>query len=314
MISVLEGITDILPEGMGMEYHQGMMLTESGTTPDNWSIYMAASAGLTIACMGLSPLWEGEEGEALLVEHGGDRTSIELPKAQVDYLRKLNIAGAKIVLVLFGGSPVALGEAEDLVEAIIHVWYPGEEGGHAVADILFGKASPSGKLPITFPKSTSQLPAFEDYSMKDRTYRYATWEPLYPFGFGLGYTTFAYSDLKLDQSTLKAGDPLEFSVTLTNTGSQAGEDVVQVYLTDLEASTVVPFHKLVAFQRTALAAGECRELSFTIDAEAMMFINDDGEAVLEPGSFKLVVGSCSPGQRGLELGAPKPVSTNFTVD
>ena len=313
MVTMLEGITDAVPEGMGMEYHQGMMLTDPGTTPNNWSIYMAAGAGLTIACMGISPLMEGEEGEALLVEHGGDRSSIELPKAQVEYLRKLNIAGAKIVLVLFGGSPVALGEAEDLVEAIIHVWYPGEEGGHAVADILFGKASPSGKLPLTFPKATSQLPPFEDYSMKDRTYRYATWEPLYPFGFGLSYTTFAYSDLKLDQSTLKAGDPLEFSVTLTNTGSQAGEEVVQVYLSDLEASAVVPFHKLVAFQRTALGAGECRELRFTIDPEAMMFINDEGEAVLEPGSFKLVVGSCSPGQRGLELGAAQPQYAEFQV-
>jgi len=247
------------------------------------------------------------------VDHGGDRNSIELPKAQVEYLRKLNIAGAKIVLVLFGGSPVALGEAEDLVEAIIHVWYPGEEGGHAVADILFGKAIPSGKLPLTFPKATSQLPPFEDYSMKDRTYRYATWEPLYPFGFGLSYTTFAYSDLKLDQTTLKAGNPLEFSVTLTNTGNQAGEEVVQVYLSDLEASAVVPFHKLVTFQRTALDAGECRELRFTIDPEAMMFINDEGEAVLEPGSFKLVVGSCSPGQRGLELGAAQPQHAEFEV-
>ncbi|MBE0695898.1 MAG: glycoside hydrolase family 3 C-terminal domain-containing protein, partial [Anaerolineaceae bacterium] len=254
MITMLEGITDALPEGMGMEYHQGMLLTDPGTTPNNWSLSMAAAAGLTIACMGISPLLEGEEGEALLVEHGGDRSSIEIPPAQVEFLRKLNIAGARTVLVLFGGSPVALGEAEDLVEAIIHVWYPGQEGGQAVADILFGKASPSGKLPITFPKATSQLPPFEDYSMKDRTYRYATWEPLYPFGFGLGYTTFAYSNLKLDQSALKVGNPLEFSVTLTNTGGQAGEEVAQVYLSDLEASTVVPIHKLVAFQRITLEA------------------------------------------------------------
>ncbi len=314
MVTLLEGITESLPEGMGMEYHQGMMLTDFGTTPNNWSIPMAAASGLTIACMGISPLMEGEEGEALLVDHGGDRGSIEMPKAQIEYLRKLNIAGAKTVLVLFGGSPIALGEAEELVEAIIHVWYPGEEGGRAVADILFGNAAPSGKLPITFPKATSQLPPFEDYSMKDRTYRYATWEPLYPFGFGLGYTTFAYADLKLAQETVNAGDSLAFSVTLSNTGDQAGEEVVQVYLSDLEASTVVPFHKLVAFQRVALAAGECRELHFTIDAEAMKFINDDGEAVLEPGKFRVTVGGCAPGKRGVDLGAPAPVSREFKVE
>ena len=314
MVTLLEGITDALPEGMGMEYHQGMMLTDPGTTPDNWSIHMAAGAGLTIACMGLSPLMEGEEGEALLVDHGGDRSTIELPKAQIDFLRKLNIAGAKIVLVLFGGSPVALGEAENLVEAIIHVWYPGEEGGHAVADILFGKASPSGKLPITFPKATSQLPPFEDYSMKGRTYRYATWEPLYPFGFGLNYTTFSFKDLKLNRSKIKATDNLDFNVTLTNTGSLAGEEVVQIYLSDLEASTIVPMQKLVSFQRVMLAAGESRRLSFTLDPEAFMLINDEGESVLEPGEFLLVVGSCSPGQRGLQLGAPEPVSATVTVE
>ncbi len=313
MITALEGITDALPEGMGMEYHQGMMLTDFGTTPNNWSLSMAAGAGLTIACMGISPLMEGEEGEALLVEHGGDRTSIEMPQAQVDFLRKLNIAGAKIVLVMFGGSPVALGEAEDLVDAIIHVWYPGQEGGRAVADILFGKASPSGKLPITFPKATSQLPPFEDYSMRERTYRYATWEPLYPFGFGLGYTTFAFSDLKLDQSKLKEGEAPALSVTITNTGNQTGEEVAQVYLSDLEASTVVPFHKLVAFQRVALGAGESCEVRFKLSPEALLFINDDGEAVFEPGSFRLTIGSCSPGKRGLELGAPQPLTAEFQV-
>lgn len=314
MITVLEGITDTLPEGMGMEYHQGMMLTDHGATPDNWSIPMAAGAGLTIACMGISPLMEGEEGEALLVEHGGDRTTIELPKAQIDYLRKLNIAGARIVLVLFGGSPIALGEAEDLVEAIIHVWYPGEEGGRAVADILFGKASPSGKLPITFPKATSQLPAFDDYRMDERTYRYATWEPLYPFGFGLNYTTFEYSDLKLGSSAQKAGSPLDVQVTLTNTGSQAGEEVVQVYLSDLEASVKVPLYNLVGFQRVALQAGESKTLTFTITSEQMMLIDDDGEQRLEAGAFRVTAGGCSPVARGMALGAPQSLSAVFNVE
>jgi beta-glucosidase len=313
MVTLLEGITDALPEGMGMEYHQGVLLDSTGTTPNNWSIGMAAGAGLTIACMGISPLMEGEEGEALLVEHGGDRTSIELPQAQVDFIRRLNIAGARIVLVLFGGSPVALGEVENMVEAVVQVWYPGQEGGRAVADVLFGQAVPSGKLPITFPKATSQLPPFDDYSMAERTYRFATWEPLYPFGFGLSYTQFSYSDLKLAKPVLAAGEALEFSLRLSNTGSVDGEEVVQVYLSDVQASCVVPQHKLVAFQRVTLGARSQRELRFSVPAEALKFINDDGQAVLEAGAFRLAVGGCVPGARGQALGAPAPVVAEFSL-
>ena len=313
MTTLLEGITQALPEGMGMEFHPGVMLTDVGDCPGNWSIGMAGHADLTIACMGLSPLMEGEEGEALLVPHGGDRAEIELPQAQVNYLRKLSIAGAKIVLVLFGGSPVALGEVEEMVEAVVQVWYPGEEGGHAVADVLFGNAVPSGKLPITFPKATSQLPPFEDYRMTERTYRYATWEPLYPFGFGLSYTRFEFSDLKLCCSQLKAGADQTVTVTVRNAGAVGGEEVVQVYLSDLQASTVVPFHKLVAFQRVALAAGESRTLSLTLPPAALALVNDEGQSVLEPGAFRLTVGSCSPGARGVALGAPQPLTAEFTL-
>jgi beta-glucosidase len=313
MVSLLEGVTGSLPEGMGMEYHPGVMLTGDTANPANWSIHMAGQADLTIAAMGLSPLMEGEEGEALLVSDGGDRTEIELPQAQMDYIKRLSIAGARIVLVLFGGSPVALGEVADIVEAVVQVWYPGQEGGHAVADVLFGKAAPSGKLPITFPKATKQLPPFEDYSMAERTYRYATWEPLYPFGFGLSYTSFTYADLKLAQARLPAGQSLSFEVTVTNSGDVAGEEVVQVYLSDLKASTVVPFNSLAAFQRVSLQPGERRTLQFSIGPEAMMLVDDEGESKLEPGAFHLTVGGCSPGARGQALGAPKPVTAEFTV-
>jgi len=313
MTTLLEGLTDVMPEGMGLEYHPGTLLTEETNNPNNWSIGMAAAADLTIAAMGLSPLMEGEEGEALLVADGGDRSEIELPKAQVEYLRRLSIAGARVVLVLFGGSPVALGEAEDMVEAIVQVWYPGQEGGRAVADVLFGKAAPSGKLPITFPKATSQLPPFEDYRMTERTYRYATWEPLYPFGFGLGYTTFAYGDLKLAQNTLPAGAELKFSVSLSNTGATDGEEVVQVYLSDLEASCVVPLQHLVAFQRVALAAGASQTLEFCLGPEAWMLVDDDGNSKIEAGTFRLTVGGCAPGARGLALGAPQPVSAEVVI-
>ena len=219
----------------------------------------------------------------------------------------------KIVLVLTGGSPIALGEVEDMVDAILFVWYPGMEGGRAVADVLFGDISPAGKLPLTFPKSLKQLPAFDDYSMVGRTYRYMTEEPLYPFGFGLSYTCFEYSDLQLDKKNLTLGDSLNVSLTLRNNGASDSAEVAQFYLTDIQASSIVPLHHLIGFERVVLKAGESRELKFTITPEMMSFFNDDGKLTLEPGEFHLEVGGCSPSKRGQELGAPKPVTGIFEI-
>ena len=150
----------------------------------------------------------------MLSPQNGDRESISLPESQINYIKELAIHGVKIVLVLTGGSPIALGEVEDMVDAILFVWYPGMEGGRAVADVLFGDVSPSGKLPLTFPKSLDQLPAFDDYSMNGRTYRYMTEEPLYPFGFGLSYSRFEYSEFQLDKTNLAIGDSLNLSLTV----------------------------------------------------------------------------------------------------
>jgi beta-glucosidase len=304
MVTLLEGIVGAVPEGVKMEYHTGSQLVHPNATAVEWSIWSAGAADLTIACMGINRFMEGEEGETLLATENGDRSDIALPAVQVDYLKKLNTAGAKIVLVLSGGSPIALGEVEDLVEAIVFVWYPGQEGGRAVADVLFGNAIPSGKLPITFPKSLAQLPPFENYSMAGRTYRYMTGEPLYPFGFGLSYTTFAYRDLKAP-TQVKAGQPLPFSFTLTNAGTLASEEIVQVYISDLQASLSIPLQSLVAFRRVHLQAGESQTVSFELTPESLMLVDEAGELVLEPGKFKISVGGCSPSKRGLALGAPK---------
>ncbi len=260
-----------------------------------------------------SSFLEGEEGESLLSPQNGDRESISLPESQVDYIKELAIHGVKIVLVLTGGSPIALGEVEDMVDAILFVWYPGMEGGRAVADVLFGDVSPAGKLPLTFPKSLDQLPAFDDYSMNGRTYRYMTEEPLYPFGFGLGYSHFEYSDLRLEKQKLSPGDSLNVSLTLQNSGGTDSAEVVQFYLSDLKASTIVPLHHLVGFERVSLKAGKSRTIHFTLTPEMMSFFNDDGKLTLEPGEFRLEVGGCSPGKRGQELGAPKPVIALFEV-
>ncbi|EKD88913.1 MAG: hypothetical protein ACD_34C00276G0003 [uncultured bacterium] len=274
---------------------------------------MAQSADFAIVCGGSSSFIEGEEGESLLSPQNGDRESISLPTSQANYIKELSIAGAKIVLVLTGGSPIALGEVEDMVDAILFVWYPGMEGGKAVADVLFGDVAPSGKLPLTFPKSLEQLPAFDDYSMTGRTYRYMTDEPLFPFGYGLSYTTFEYSKLKLEKETLQSGDTLSIQFTVTNTGNQTAAEVAQIYLSDLQASTTVPLQHLVGFERFELQPGASRSIEFTITPEMMSFFNDDGKLTLEPGDFRLEVGGCSPSPRGQALGAPKPLITTFTV-
>ncbi len=313
MTTLLEGIVGRLPEGMGLEYTSGAMLKHPRQIKETWAPGMAQSSDVAIVCAGYSSFLEGEEGESLLSDQNGDRESISLPASQSNYIKELAICGVKIVLVLTGGSPIALGEIEDMVDAIVFIWYPGMEGGRAVADVLFGDASPSGKLPITFPRSLDQLPPFNDYSMKGRTYRYMTQEPLYPFGFGLSYQHFEYSSLKTEATEVKAGESIDLSLSIQNKGHQRAAEVVQYYLTDLLASTIVPLSHLVGFERVTLEPGESKQLRFTLTPEMMSFYNDDGILTLEPGEFRLEVGGCSPGKRGQDLGAPIPVTTVFTV-
>jgi beta-glucosidase len=313
MVTLLEGITGRVPEGMGLEYHPGTPLKHPREIKNTWAPGMAQSADFTILCGGLNSFLEGEEGESILSPQNGDRESISLPQSQIDYIKELAIHGTRIVLVLTGGSPIALGEVEEMVDAILFVWYPGMEGGRAVANVLFGDISPAGKLPVTFPASLNQIPAFDDYSMNGRTYRYMTADPLYPFGFGLSYSKFDYSDLQLDKLTLALGDSLNVSLTLTNCGVSDSAEVAQFYLSDLHASTVVPLQHLIGFERVMLRAGESKMLKFTITPEMMSFYNDDGKLTIEPGQFRLEVGGCSPGNRGQALGAPKPVTAVFEL-
>jgi beta-glucosidase len=313
MSTFLEGITGRLPEGMGMEFHLGALLMHPNAIAESWAPGMAQGADLTIACVGSSPLLEGEEGESLLTPNNGDREGVRLPASQVEYIRQLAIHGARIVLVVTGGSPLALGEVEDMVDAILYVWYPGQEGGKAVADVLFGDVSPAGKLPLTFIKSLDQLPPFDDYRMQGRTYRYMTEEPLYPFGFGLSYSNFKYSALTLEKSVVRSGESLGVSVVVSNLGNRPAAEVVQFYLSDLEASAIVPQCHLVGFERVFLQPGENRTVQLTLGPEAMSFANEQGQMTLENGEFRLEVGGCSPGKRGLELGASAPVTATFQL-
>ena len=313
LCTLMEGIIGRAPEGLRVGYRMGVPLHQASLNPLDWTSADAAASDLAIACMGYSPLLESEEGDAILSEHKGDRADIDLPPAQVDFVKKLFVSGARVVLVLCGGSAIALGELEQMVEAVIFVWYPGEAGGQALADVLFGDVSPSGKLPVTFSRSVDDLPAFDDYRMDRRTYRYSTVEPLFPFGFGLSYTRFEFSNLKLRSERIRLGQPLLFQLTLKNLGGMDADEVVQVYLSDLQASAPLPLHKLVGFRRVHVKAGQSRTVRFVIPPEAMQFVDQKGEQRLEPGLFRLTVGSCSPGKRSRELGAPEALEAIFIV-
>jgi beta-glucosidase len=313
MVTLVEGLVGRAPEGVKVDYRPGCLWTQGYVSPINWAVTESGEADLVIVCAGTSPLMEGEEGESILTTENGDRADIALPAAQADYIKQIATGGAKIVLVLTGGSPIALGEIEEMVQAIVFVWYAGQEGGRAVANVLFGDTAPSGKLPLTFPKSLADLPPFEDYDMTGRTYRFATAEPLFPFGFGLSYTTFAYAELDPKPITVEAGKSVPVTVAVTNIGEVAGEEVIQFYLSDLEASVPVPLHNLIGFQRVHLRPGKSKRVKFTITPEDLMLFDEDGKEKLEPGKFRLTVGGCSPSKRGRLLGAPEPVCMVFTV-
>ena len=312
MSTLLEGFVERLPEGINMDYRPGCQWTQESLAPLNWAEKEGSAADLTIVCAGTSPLMEGEEGESILTAESGDRARIELPEVQQRFIRKLAAGGARIVLILTGGSPIALGDIADLVDAILFVWYPGQEGGRAVASLLFGDASPSGKLTMTFPKATADLPDFEDYSMAGRTYRYAEKEPLFPFGFGLSYSSFEYGNLKiLSSGVLKAG--FKVAVTIQNSGAFVADEVAQFYISALKTRLPAPISQLIGFQRVRLKPGQKKRIVFTITPEMMMLFDENGLQKLEPGKFRLTVGGCSPGVRGLTLGAPLPVSLEFNI-
>lgn len=312
--TILEGITAKVDPGTKLEYAHAFLLDRENINKTDWASGSARIADATIVVMGLSGLLEGEEGESLASPTMSDRFDIRLPQNQVDYLRKVRDQGDKpLIVVLTGGSPVAIPEVEELADALIYAWYPGQEGGNAVANLIFGDVVPSGRLPITFPKSVDQLPPYEEYSMVGRTYRYMDDEPLFPFGFGLSYTTFAYSEPAADKTSISRGESVTVSVKVTNTGQRAAEEVVQCYLTDLEASVRTPRYDLRGFKRVHLWPGETKTVSFTIEPEMMQLVNEQGEHVLEPGGFRLTLGGSSPSPRVADLGGAEPAVIEFRL-
>jgi beta-glucosidase len=241
----------------------------------------------SVLVLGISAGLEGEEMNVNVEGfRGGDRTDLSLPKPQQALLKAVVATGKPVVVVLLSGSALAVNWANDHAGAILEAWYPGGEGGTAIANVLFGDYNPAGRLPVTFYKSVDQLPPFTDYSMAGRTYRYFKGEPLYPFGYGLSYTKFTYSNLRVDKS-VKAGEPVKVTVDVTNAGERAGEEVVQLYLTDVAASAPVPIRTLVGFDRIPLRPRERQTVTFTITPRQMSLIDDSGKRVIEPGEFMI---------------------------
>ena len=260
----------------------------------------ARNSDVVVMVMGLHPRIEGEEmGVELPGFSGGDRTDIKLPEIQSNLIRKIQGLGKPTVLVLLGGSAVAFNWENDNLPAIIYGWYPGEFGGQAIADVLFGDYNPSGKLPVTFYKSVDDLPPFEDYDMDNRTYKYFTGEPLYPFGYGMSYTTFEYEDLQMPES-INSDQTMTVSVKLTNSGPMDGEEVVQLYVKDLEASDQVPIRVLGGYQKVSLAAGETKTVNFEITPEQLANVTQEGKYVVEPGDFEISIGGEQPGFSGMQ--------------
>jgi len=313
MITLVEGITERLDEGVRMEYRIGVPLSQPYAEGTNYTFSTAASCEYVVACLGLDPSLEGEEGDAVASYVGGDRPTIELPENQRLFLRELRKHSKKLILVLTGGSALAIPEEHDYCDAVLQVWYPGCEGGRALADVLFGEVSPSGRMPVTVPRRTADLPPFNDYSIAHRTYRFAEIEPLYPFGFGLSYARVVFGRLRPGAEKLVAGQSLTLQVTVTNESARAAEEVVQCYVQPPRTWPLAPRAGLVEFRKVSIPAGQAVEVEFTLEAAAFLQVDAAGRSVRVPGRYGLVVGAASPGARSVALGAPVPATAEIEI-
>ncbi len=258
------------------------------------AVEIARGADVVVMFMGLTARMEGEEMDIRIEGfRGGDRTRIDLPGTQQELIREIHALGKPVVLVLLNGGALAVNWADKRIPAIVEAWYPGQAAGDAIADVLTGDYNPAGRLPVTFYRSVDDLPDFDDYNVSTQTYRYYPGEPLYPFGYGLSYTTFAYGDLSVED-THKAGDSVRISVRVSNTGGMDGEEVVQVYVSHVDAPVKVPIRSLQAFRRIHLKQGEAKTVAFVLPPDAFSLIDENSERVVLPGKFVLSVGGGQP--------------------
>lgn len=315
-VTPLEGIQAKASLGTEVNYARGCGVFGEDSSGFDEALDIAKRADVVIFVGGLSQALEGEEGQKEGLPEGlvsqGDRLRLDLPDVQEKLLKALYETGTPIVLVLLNGSAVAVNWAHEHVPAILEAWYPGEEGGTAVAEALFGDYNPGGRLPVTFYKSVSDLPAFEDYRMAGRTYRYFTGEPLYPFGFGLSYTRFQYSNLVASAAHLSDGDTLMLSVEVTNVGECAGDEVVQIYISSNRPG--YPLRQLAAFRRIHLEPKGLQTLTFELASQQFTRVLENGNRVLDSGEFMIFVGGGQPQcSQGLQISVELKARSDETL-
>jgi beta-glucosidase len=276
--------------------HEAQLIwAAANNVPDPAAVTAAKNADVIVAVVGITSRLEGEE---MPVDQpgfsGGDRTTLDLPKAEEDLVQAVAATGKPLVVVLMNGSALSVNWEKAHANAILEAWYSGEEGGAAIAETLSGKNNPAGRLPVTFYKDVHQLPHFENYSMKGRTYRYFEGDPLWQFGYGLSYTTFSYGDLALPNSPVIAGDPLDASVTVTNTGTIVGDEVVQLYLRFPDVPGA-PIRALRAFQRVHLEPGAKERVDFHLSPRDLSMVTLDGDIIIAQGRYTMSIGGAQPG-------------------
>lgn len=311
-ITVLEGIQDEVGGEVRILYSQGCHLEKDRVEGLAWSqdriseaVITAEHSDVVVICVGLDETLEGEEGDAGNSDASGDKKDLHLPKVQEELIEKVTAVGKPTILVLMAGSAIDLNYAQENCGGILAAWYPGARGGKAVADLLFGNVSPSGKLPVTFYKGVEELPEFTDYSMKNRTYRYMEQEPLYPFGYGLSYGDVRVKKAELKGQVTKESD-IRVSVSLENQGQADTDEVVQIYIKDMESPLAVPNYSLCGFQRIFLKAGEKKDVEMTVSNQAMSVVDEEGERHIDSKNFKLFVGTSQPDVRSEALTGKKP--------
>jgi beta-glucosidase len=307
-ITLLEGIQEMAGDDIRVYYSEGCHLYKNKVEPlafDNdrisEAISVAKRSDVVVVCLGLDADLEGEEGDTGNSYAAGDKPDLNLPGLQQKLLEKITEVGKPVIALLSSGSALAVDYADEHCHAVLQTWYPGALGGQAVAELLFGKYSPSGKLPVTFYKGTEVLPDFVDYSMKNRTYRYMENEPLYPFGFGLTYGKVEVSNLEANKEEIREGENLTLSVELTNTSDYNLEEVVQVYIRIKGTSYEVLNHRLCAFKRIKLAKGEKKVVTLEVNGDSMKVINSRGKEIFDGNTIKLYVGTSQPDARSQML-------------
>lgn len=317
-ITVLEGIQDKVGHSGRVLYSEGAHLFKDRVEGLGWqndriseAVIVAKHSDVVVLCVGLDETLEGEEGDTGNSYASGDKADLQLPQSQRDLMDAVLAVGKPVIVCLMAGSAIDLSAAQDKADAVLQLWYPGARGGKTVADILFGEYSPSGKLPVTFYRTLEELPAFEDYSMKGRTYRYMENEALYPFGYGL-----TYGDVAVKSADVVSRDPDTRDVTLkvqvTNSGKVATDDVIQVYVKDKVSPNAVPNHSLCAFARISLEAGESKNVTVAVSGDAFRSVNDEGEFVRDSAQYELFVGTGQPDKRTKELTGKESVKLEVT--